>query len=54
MMVYLLMHTSIFLPQPKKTHYQVAGLPINNLCIKLSEYSAVSPNQSNLFGKHGK
>ncbi|XP_022935603.1 telomerase reverse transcriptase isoform X1 [Cucurbita moschata] len=53
MMVYLLMHTSIFLPQPKKTHYQVAGLPINNLCIKLSEYSAVSPNQSNLFGKHG-
>ncbi|XP_022152578.1 telomerase reverse transcriptase isoform X3 [Momordica charantia] len=53
LMFYLLMHTSIFLPLSQKSHHQVAGLPINNLCINSSKYSAGSPNQHNLFGKHG-
>ncbi|OMP10292.1 reverse transcriptase [Corchorus olitorius] len=36
-MVYLLRHTSIFLPLSDKKHLQVAGSPINNLCKKLSK-----------------
>ncbi|XP_021296857.1 telomerase reverse transcriptase isoform X1 [Herrania umbratica] len=35
-MVYLLWHTSIFLPLSHKKHLQVAGSPINKLCKKLS------------------
>ncbi|XVF82511.1 hypothetical protein PTKIN_Ptkin16aG0055000 [Pterospermum kingtungense] len=31
-MVYLLRHTSIFVPLSDKKHLQVAGFPINNLC----------------------
>ncbi|OMO49398.1 reverse transcriptase [Corchorus capsularis] len=36
-MVYLLRHTSLFLPISDKKHLQVAGSPINNLCKKLSK-----------------
>lgn len=52
MMVYLLMNTSIFLTLSQKRHHQVAGLPVNNLCNKLSEYSTGSSNRRNLSGKH--
>ncbi|KAA0048343.1 telomerase reverse transcriptase [Cucumis melo var. makuwa] len=48
MMIYLLMNSSIFLLTSQKRHHQVAGLPINNLCNKLSEYSTGSSNQRNL------
>ncbi|XP_038906314.1 telomerase reverse transcriptase isoform X2 [Benincasa hispida] len=34
----------------RNRHHQVAGLPINNLCNKLSGYSAGSSNQRNLSG----
>ncbi|XWS74612.1 hypothetical protein CRYUN_Cryun01aG0013400 [Craigia yunnanensis] len=36
-MVYLLWHTSIFVPLSDKKHLQVAGSPINNLCKKPSK-----------------
>ncbi|KAH9771485.1 Telomerase reverse transcriptase [Citrus sinensis] len=32
LMVYLLKHSSIFLPLPHKKHHQVAGPPINDIC----------------------
>ncbi|KAI4323398.1 hypothetical protein L6164_023010 [Bauhinia variegata] len=35
LMVYLLRHTSIFLPVPLKRHRQVAGPPISTLCFKM-------------------
>ncbi|XP_021655586.2 telomerase reverse transcriptase [Hevea brasiliensis] len=36
-MFYLLKHTSIFLPLPRKKHHQVAGPPVNNLVLKLTK-----------------
>ncbi|XVE68450.1 hypothetical protein DITRI_Ditri09bG0069600 [Diplodiscus trichospermus] len=36
-MVYLLWHTSIFVPLFHKKHFQVAGSPISNLCKKSSK-----------------
>lgn len=41
-MVYLLKHSSIFLPLPHKKHHQVAGPPINDICRKLSNQTANS------------
>ena len=37
-MVYLLKHTSTFLPRPHKMHHQVAGPPISDLCVGLSKH----------------
>ncbi|KDO36704.1 hypothetical protein CISIN_1g027061mg [Citrus sinensis] len=42
LMVYLLKHSSIFLPLPHKKHHQVAGPPINDICRKLSNQTANS------------
>lgn len=36
LMLYLLRNTSIFLPLPQKSHHQVAGFPINDLCPRFS------------------
>ncbi|CBI24880.3 unnamed protein product, partial [Vitis vinifera] len=44
-MVYLLKHTSIFLPLPHKMHCQVAGPPISDLCIGLSKHISDSKHQ---------
>ncbi|XP_058225242.1 telomerase reverse transcriptase isoform X3 [Rhododendron vialii] len=38
-MVYLLKYTSIFLPLPRKKHYQVAGFPISDFCLKSKHIS---------------
>lgn len=38
-MVYLLKYASIFLPLPRKKHYQVAGFPISDFCLKSKHIS---------------
>ncbi|KAL2514504.1 Telomerase reverse transcriptase [Forsythia ovata] len=38
LMVYLLKHTSVFLPLLGKKHHQVAGFPISDLCLKFSRF----------------
>ncbi|CAA2973214.1 telomerase reverse transcriptase isoform X1 [Olea europaea subsp. europaea] len=49
LMVYLLKFTSVFLPLPKKKHHQVAGFPINDLCLKVSRHMLDSEIQHRLL-----
>ncbi|KAH9771493.1 Telomerase reverse transcriptase [Citrus sinensis] len=53
LMVYLLKHSSIFLPLPHKKHHQVAGPPINDICRKLSNQTANSHCRSPSFVPFG-
>lgn len=54
LMVYLLKFTSVFLPLPKKKHHQVAGFPINDLCLKVSRHMLDSEIQHRLLDHNGK
>ncbi|XP_065632658.1 telomerase reverse transcriptase [Quercus suber] len=52
-MLYLLKHTSIFVPVPCKKHYQVSGPPISDLCLKFSNQTLESPDQPTSLDKCG-
>ncbi|EEF44058.1 telomerase reverse transcriptase, putative [Ricinus communis] len=52
-MVYLLKHTSIFLPLPPKKHCQVAGPPVNSLALKLMKNKAEPRHQDPLVNHFG-
>ncbi|XP_024989026.1 telomerase reverse transcriptase [Cynara cardunculus var. scolymus] len=45
LMVYLLKHSSIFMPLHRKKHHQVAGIPITDLCWKLLKHPSDSKTQ---------
>ncbi|GMQ09701.1 hypothetical protein CsSME_00052977 [Camellia sinensis var. sinensis] len=47
-MVYLLKYTSIFLPLPRKQHYQVAGFPISDFWFKSKHISKPNYQHSSL------
>ncbi|KAL7239924.1 hypothetical protein ACSBR2_005732 [Camellia fascicularis] len=53
-MVYLLKYTSIFLPLPRKQHYQVAGFPISDFCFKSKHISKPNYQHSSLVLGSGK
>ncbi|KAK6933776.1 Telomerase ribonucleoprotein complex - RNA-binding domain [Dillenia turbinata] len=42
LMVYLLHHTAIFLPLPRKNHHQVAGSPVSELGLKFSKKTSLT------------
>ena len=52
-MLYLLKHTSIFLPVPCKKHYQVSGPPISDLCLDFSHQTLESQDQPTTLDKCG-
>ena len=52
-MLYLLKHTSIFVPVPCKKHYQVSGPPISDLCLIFSNQTLESQDQPTSLDKCG-
>ncbi|KAJ8762959.1 hypothetical protein K2173_023088 [Erythroxylum novogranatense] len=52
-MIYLLKHTTIILPLPRKKYHQVAGPPICNLVLKSSKHTAKSEHQPPSLAQSG-